>query len=96
MSDELSDKYPEHAKLEANRVEVEMIENFLHWLQDEYRVVGIVRHDHLGQANSRGVIPFDDLTDTACRGLIATYYGIDQKALEAEKNRMLMMLRARH
>lgn len=80
MTDDFATKYPEHAKLEARKAEQEIIDDFLHWLDD--------KNIHLCEWD------YDEDAYTPNSGwgyanILADYFGIDRNKFSAEKDRML-------
>lgn len=87
MTDEkqrLAEKYPEHAKLGAIAVESQKLGEFLEWLQmNKYLICTYV-------PGSDHPVPVNKTIYT----LLAEYYGINLRKLDAEKMHMLDVIRA--
>lgn len=69
--------YPEHAKLKAIVDKSQVIGEFMDWLSDK----GI----HLAEWGKHELFSIN----TPIRDLLAEFFGIDQKKLDAEKDAML-------
>lgn len=78
MSDD--PKYPEHEKLIARRDEKKAIESFLQWLEESGNRY-VMERDTSSSAPWYRKVPERDL--------IVEYFGVDQRAFEAEKRAML-------
>lgn len=79
--------YPEHEKLEAIKDESQAIGAFLDWLQNErqptLQLCAVTNHtDHPFQPIYFGI-----------QELLAEYFDINLKKIEAEKNKMLKEIR---
>jgi len=82
----VTEKYPEHAKLEAVAPQSQAIGEFLEWLMSTYSC-------ELGRPEGRnaGFRP----VGVSTQQLLAEFFEIDLDKLEAEKRAMLDALRAR-
>ena len=82
-----AEKYPEHQRLKAIAAESQAIGEFLEWLGDQELVV-CRREAATALSNWQEYIP----TRKPIRQLLADYFGIGQRKIDAEKDAMLCRL----
>lgn len=79
-------KYPEHDKLQNISEQSQFIGEFLDWLRSTNRCIGVMAFDSFGDPVIR-----DDTTSV--QNLLAEFYQIDLRKIEAEKQQMLDEIR---
>ena len=94
-------KYPEHEKLKAVAERSQTVGSFLDWLTHEKGIALTVQHEHTASCKEHGE-RYNNCgyregeymhAGTPVRVLLAEFFEIDEKKIEAEKQAMLAELR---
>lgn len=94
-------RYPEHAKLENCQKQSQVCGEFLEWLQGKFEFYGMDGHEHVAECRSKdgylhcGVNKgqkYPAIVQTT--KLLAEFFGINERKLQAEKDAMLRWIRA--
>jgi hypothetical protein len=95
MNDEERKLYPQHAKLEDQKLERATVQRFLDWLDDENLRIA----EPIKEGSGFDVYAYTGLLERTTRSkaaLVAGFLGIDEDAFHEEKDAMIAALRAQY